>query len=104
MELPQLPNTIEVLPEAGSGSRSASHHMAPSRWVWLSMIPGITIGPAGVDLLLAVDHQAGPDLGDQAVAHPHVGGDAGRTGAVDDGAAADDHVPHGSPSFGTDQP
>ena len=42
MELPQLPNTIDVLPYDGSGSSAGFHHIAPSRCVCVSMIPGVT--------------------------------------------------------------
>ncbi|CAB4797126.1 unannotated protein [freshwater metagenome] len=45
IEFPQLPNTIEVFPYAGRGSSSGFHHIAPSRWVWVSMIPGATRQP-----------------------------------------------------------
>ena len=46
----------------------------------------------GVELGLAVGREARADLGDAAVADPDVGGDAGRAGAVDDGAAADEEI------------
>ena len=47
-------------PATAAGSRSGSHHIAPSRWVWVSMTPGIDESAGGVDHRLAVGARSGP--------------------------------------------
>ena len=56
--------------------------MAPSRWVWVSMMPGVTRAPEASSTLLALGGQIGANFRDGAPPHPHVSPPGWRARAV----------------------
>jgi hypothetical protein len=86
---PQLPVTSVVTPCRTRESAVGYTKMSPSEWVWMSMKPGHTTWLSGVEHAPALLGGDRADRGDRAPAHGEVRGEAGRTGAVEQRAAAD---------------
>ena len=62
----QLPTRAVVTPCWGLGSQAGSQNICGSRWVWVSMKPGVTTAPEASSSGLAVAGQPLPHLDDDA--------------------------------------
>ena len=90
---PQLPITAVVTPSAGDGASVGSQVIWASKWVWLSMMPGISARPSasidapGVDVERARRDGDDPAAGDGDVAAERL---ARRVPSTTSGAAKDE--------------
>ncbi len=57
---PQLPMTAVVTPSDGDGRTRGSQVIWASKWVWLSMMPGISASPSAPMTSRALPASAGP--------------------------------------------
>ena len=86
--MPQLPTTTVVTPWLIFGSICGAASTIWSSCVCTSMKPGATILPLTSMHVGVARRQVGADRDDAIALDAHVGGEARRAGAVDDGAAA----------------
>ena len=83
--------------ERGRGRHVGSQVICASKWVWLSMMPGISARPSAVDHLRARTRlQRSADRTDAASAHREIGSDRVGAAAVVERSAANKQVIHGS--------
>ena len=91
---PQLPITTVVTPFQQEGVRNGSHATCASKWVCMSIQPGVTSLPAA-----SISRRAGPDVRpdgcDLAAVDPDVALKLRSAAAVDDAAVANRYVVHG---------
>jgi hypothetical protein len=66
MVKPQLPITAVVTPRAGDGRSVGSQVICASKWVWLSMMPGMRARPPASITRAAAAFEARPDGNDAA--------------------------------------
>ena len=88
---PQLLITTEVTPCQHEQLPSGSHATCASMWVWPSMKPGETISPSA-SIVRAAAVVTLPISTMRPSLMPMSAGEARLAGAVDDGAAANDHI------------
>ena len=91
---PQLPITAVVTPSAGEGDSVGSQVICASKWVWLSMMPGISARPSAATVRAASTSSRGPTRDDAAAVDGDVASARLAAAAVDDERVAKDEVDH----------
>ena len=91
---PQLPITAVVTPSAGDGRSVGSQVICASKWVWLSMMPGISARPSASIVARGGDVEPRADGDDAAVGDRDVASKRLAARAVDDERVAEDEVDH----------
>ena len=95
MVKPQLPASTVVTPCSGDGVRAPSQKICASKWVCTSTKPGATTLPVA-SMVRAASPSTWPMATMRPSFTPTSARRRARAGAVDDVAAADDQIEHGS--------